>query len=718
MRKTGLFIHWIVGGLLFTVIKIDNSFAQQNQCTLLETRDTSITCLSPSPCVTLHASVMQGINIGTNTYRIENQTPCPLPPFDNGTPTNIHTDDDWSNIITLPFTFYYFGQPYNQLIIGDNGVVSFDTNRTSPQNQQPNSYCAWSFSASAPNPGLFRNTIFGAYHDLYIPAGGTIRYYVSGTAPQRMFVIDFDRVAQFRCNNLRTSQRIILYETTNVIDVQIIDKPTCYNWNNGNALVAIQDESGTVAYVPAGRNTGPWSAQNELWRFIPNDPGGGQYSLTWYDMAGNVLGTGDSLQVCPTSTTSYRIDLEFDVNNQHYVISDTATVYVDFSHEDVDLGPDLQMCPGDTLILNAFMQNATGYQWQHNGVDIPGATQSTYAATEDGSYSVIVDIGLCSTTDTLNISYYPFLQIDLGPDVEACEGDTITLDGTPSNATGNETYQWEKDSTPINGANNSTLDVTETGTYYVTVSAPGYCSMTDSIHVHFQPPPPLDLGPDQTVCADSTATVSANITDGDAYSWIINDVLQNTNDPHIDITGTGEYDVTLIMDKGPCTVEDSVHVTILEPLQITTTPIIYGELIVDVTGGLPQYYYALNDRPWQTDNHFYDLPDGDYLVRVKDSNDCESETTEHVTNLIFPPYFTPNNDGENDLWRVINSEYTPEANLYIYDRYGRLLKHINTAADQAWDGTFNGKPMNATDYWYILVLPDGKVYKGHFSLIR
>ncbi len=57
--------------------------------------------------------------------------------------------------------------------------------------------------------------------------GGTIRYYVAGTAPQRMFVVDYDQVAHFECHNMHTSQRVILYESTNVIDVQIIDKTTC-----------------------------------------------------------------------------------------------------------------------------------------------------------------------------------------------------------------------------------------------------------------------------------------------------------------------------------------------------------------------------------------------------------------------------------------------------------------------------------------------------------
>ncbi len=710
MKKIGLF--------LVSVLIANQLIAQQ--CDLLEvSNDTTITCLSDSACVTLHASVMEGINVGTNTYRIENHSPCPLPQNNIGTVTNITQDDVWSSIINLPFTFYYFGQAYTQLLIGANGVISFDLNRTSPQTQQPNGYCAWQFNQSAPNQNLFRNTIFGAYHDVDVSVnnGGTIRYYVSGTAPQRMFVVDYDHVAHFQCNSMHTTQRVILYESTNVIDVQIIDKPTCTSWNNGNALVAIQNEQGNVAYVPPGRNTGPWSARDELWRFIPNDPGGGAYQLTWYDMAGNVLGTGDSLHVCPPVTTSYRAELSFDVGSNHYTTSDTVTVYVDYSHENVDFGPDQHLCINDTLTLDATVANATAYQWSRDGTDIPGATNPTYDVTQPGTYAVYVEIGMCSTTDTIQVFYADYPQVDLGTDIEACEGETITLDATPSNQHGNEVYEWSKDGTTISGATSPTLDVTETGTYVVTVTN-DVCTNSDTIYVHFQERPELDLGPDQTLCSYETATVASNVTNGDTYIWEVNGTTVNTTDTSITLSGTGEYDVVLTLTRGVCTVTDSVHVTILEPIVITATPQIYGILDVSATGGLPPYQYAVSQDAYQSSGHFEELPDGDYTVYVRDANGCEADTLVHVTNLIFPSYFTPNGDNTHDFWRVINSEYTPDADLYIYNRYGQLLKALKTGVNDFWDGTFNGLPVESTDYWYVLILPNGRVYKGHFSLIR
>jgi len=719
--------------LLIVLIGFTSYFIRAQQCKLLEAHsDTTITCLSPSPCVTLRATVMRGLGVPTNDYQaVRPSGLCDAPPPSNGgTPTYITDDDKWSGVINLPFTFMYFGHPYNKILIGANGVISFDLNNSNPV-QQPNGYCAWEFNQSAPSPSLFHNTIFGAYHDVDVRYGGTIKYYVSGTAPNRIFVVDYDNVAQYQCNSLHTSQRVLLYESVNVIDVQIIDKPVCSSWNHGNALIALQNEDGTVAIVPPGRNTGDWAAHDELWRFYPNggssggggsgsggSGSGGNYTLTWYDMNNNVLGTGDSLRVCPDTTTSYRVQLDFTINGQTKSTSDTVTVTVDYSHDNVDLGPDQQICLGDTIHLDASVQNATAYHWYKDGTPIAGATSATYDVTQPGQYVADVEIGICSTSDTINVEYFDYPRIDLGPDITACSNESVTLDATPSNVHGNETYVWEKDGNTISGATSPTLDVTETGTYVATVTN-NVCSNSDTIHVEIQQAPPLDLGPDQTVCSYETARVEANITDGDQYHWTINGTpAGNSTDPYVEFSGTGQYDVHLTMDKGVCTVEDSVHVTILEPLQIDPHPIIYGELVVDVSGGLPQYYYAINDGDYQTDNHFYNLPDGDYTVHVKDSNDCEGEAQTHVINLIFPKFFSPNNDGRNDTWRVVNSENTPDAELFIYDRYGRLIKYMHTSSDESWDGTFNGIPASSTDYWYVLKLKNGKTYKGHFTLIR
>ena len=58
-------------------------------------------------------------------------------------------------------------------------------------------------------------------------------------------------------------------------------------------------------------------------------------------------------------------------------------------------------------------------------------------------------------------------------------------------------------------------------------------------------------------------------------------------------------------------------------------------------------------------------------------------------------------------------------NIHIFDRYGKLVTTINTAT-QGWDGTLNGQPLPATDYWFSIEYGDARTlqYRAHFSLVR
>jgi len=199
-------------------------------------------------------------HFGNAQYIVDSIPYTPPYPFTIGTQTMIGIDDVWSDTINLSFDFKFYGNTYTQLVIGANGVISFDLTNAG-------GYCPWSFSASVPSSSLPTNAIFGAYHDIDASLGGSIKYSVNGVAPNRAFVINFDSVPQFDCNDLLTTQQIVLYESTNDIEVYIEDKPDCSAWNNGNAVIGIQNDTGLIGLAPPNRNTGAWSATNEAWRF-------------------------------------------------------------------------------------------------------------------------------------------------------------------------------------------------------------------------------------------------------------------------------------------------------------------------------------------------------------------------------------------------------------------------------------------------------------------
>jgi len=82
----------------------------------------------------------------------------------------------------------------------------------------------------------------------------------------------------------------------------------------------------------------------------------------------------------------------------------------------------------------------------------------------------------------------------------------------------------------------------------------------------------------------------------------------------------------------------------------------------------------------------------------------------------IPKYFTPNNDGKHDFWKVEDFTNTIKT-ITIFDRYGKLLKQL-LPNSPGWNGSFNGEILETNDYWYLITLNTGEIIKGHFALKR
>ncbi len=195
-----------------------------------------------------------------NDYTV---SPIPYQVYTATVPVQGTLDDTFSAPITLGFDFYFFGAMYPQVNVSTNGYISF-----TPHAQ--GDFSPWQFNTQIPDANFqVKNAFLGCYQDLYDNnLGGTITYAVIGNAPYRRMVVLFDNQASFSCGvNARSSFQMILYETLNILDVQLIDRQVCATWNSGNAVTGIIDASGLIAYTPADRNTGPWTAFHEGWRF-------------------------------------------------------------------------------------------------------------------------------------------------------------------------------------------------------------------------------------------------------------------------------------------------------------------------------------------------------------------------------------------------------------------------------------------------------------------
>jgi gliding motility-associated-like protein len=123
---------------------------------------------------------------------------------------------------------------------------------------------------------------------------------------------------------------------------------------------------------------------------------------------------------------------------------------------------------------------------------------------------------------------------------------------------------------------------------------------------------------------------------------------------------------------------------------------------------------------WQSSPTFSDLPNGNYTIYARDIQGCGLLSVSNLYAITYPNYFTPNGDGYNDTWNISNLPSEYDAKILIFDRYGKLIKQISSYGE-GWDGTYNGKLLPSTDYWFKVeykINGSEQEFKSHFSLKR
>ncbi len=183
-----------------------------------------------------------------------------------GTPVENMVDDQVYGPFPIGFDFCFYGNTYNQFWIGSNGWVSFSPG-------QPGS---WSISATIPSPtaSYCKNCIMGPFED-WLPFGSStnVFYQTRGIAPCRQLVVTFLDISLFggACNQLLGTFQIVLNETTNTVENHLFSKPTCPTWQNGNSIHGLHNLTGTIAAVVLNRNAISFTANQESWRFTPQN---------------------------------------------------------------------------------------------------------------------------------------------------------------------------------------------------------------------------------------------------------------------------------------------------------------------------------------------------------------------------------------------------------------------------------------------------------------
>lgn len=327
----------------------------------------------------------------TNSYIVDSipyNPPCPYTISPNAIDYTIPQDDMWGILMNfnfgLPssvplFNFSFYGQNDLQFyVIGSNGILSFDQSVASGNdyltNYESRNFCEWHLpDTPIPNASLYKNCIFSPYHDTYFNEDsiGKLYFQVIGEYPFRQFVLSFVNVSMYACNEMRACHMIVLYETTNVIEFYMQSKLLCDRWNEGKAILGIQNADGTQATVVSNYNfPNQWTATNEAWRIRPNSQLSN--SSKWYKRSlssnnrtevsstnGSILAFTDSIE----GGQYYILETSFYASNGDTItISDSCLVLPQTALANSHYGTtiDAIICSGDTYYLNGFNENSTG----------------------------------------------------------------------------------------------------------------------------------------------------------------------------------------------------------------------------------------------------------------------------------------------------------------------------------------------------------------------
>ena len=262
------------------------------------------------------------------------------------------------------------------------------------------------------------------------------------------------------------------------------------------------------------------------------------------------------------------------------------------------------------------------------------------------------------------------------------------------------------------------------------------CFAVAELALRVNPLPAFSLGEAYVLCVgtDGTEVLDPPVLDtglpaaGYAFEWSLDGaVLAGETGPSLVPLQGGTYGVTVTdtatSASTSCTSSAVAEVVESAPpalvAEVTTRAFADSHVVVAEATGPGDYEYSLDGGPWQAGGTFEGVSAGAHLVSARDRNGCGIATVE-VFVLDYPRYFTPNGDGDHDTWNIAGIGNS--AKIYIFDRYGKLLKQLSPTGP-GWDGTYNGNRMPTGGYWFTVEYDEPatdqrRELRAHFTLKR
>ncbi|MEP4882447.1 T9SS type B sorting domain-containing protein [Maribacter dokdonensis] len=447
---------------------------------------------------------------------------------------------------------------------------------------------------------------------------------------------------------------------------------------------------------------------------------GSQNHYQWFKNGVPIVGAPDSPtlvlnNIQATDAGVYHAEITSDIVNDLTLIRNDITIVVNCVMPTADDPADVNACASYTL---PALSPGNSYYTQTNA----GGTQLNAGDMITTSQVIYVYAGTsgCSDENQFDIQIGTAPTADDPADVNECASYTL-----PALSAGNSYYtQTNAGGTQLNAGDM----ITTSQVIYVYAGTSG-CSDENQFDIQIGTPPTADDLADVNACTSYTLPA---LSAGNSYYTQTNaggtqlnagDMITTSQVIYVYAGTSGcsdenQFDIQIgteptaddLADVNACT---SYTLPALSAGNYFTQPNGTGSQLfpgdnINVTQTL--YVYSENEQ-CSVENSF--------SITIS-SEFCEDTDTDQNASctIDFPNFFTPNNDGINDFYVPIIESCSPNGTLTIFDRYGKLIYQTNRL-DNYWNGTFNGKPLPSSDFWYRFENSENQeIIKGHFSLLR
>jgi gliding motility-associated-like protein len=659
------------------------------------------------------------------------------------------TDDSQQGPFNIGFNFCFYGQTYSQFYVGSNGWISFSGGQSTAftSNSIP------SVAIAVP-----RNCIMGPWQDWHPGLGGQIRYQVQGVAPCRRLVVSWIGVPMFQCTGNQGTFHIVIYESTNVIENHIQDKPDCLGWQGGTAVQGVHNLAGTSAVTVPGRNSTAWTTNNDSWRWTPSGPVVTPV-LTWYQVGNPApIGTGTSITVTPPPAgANYTCRFVYPICNAGWSSCNGGT----------SLGPDtVFVLPGPPNLptptvnivnptcnnscdglINVTPNGGTGVSTISWNGQPPSFTLTNLCS---GSYSyTVVDNAGCNVSGTITLVNPPTVVANpiIASDTVCYQSNGLFT--TTDLGVGN-TYQWSTVGviTSGQGTDSVTIDWSTLPSGFISnavsmfVINPNGCvssPVTFDLTIYNEIPTITPVGP---FCSNDEFTTLNATPIGGVFNGagVIGDDFYPSN------ADTLNNFITYTYTQSSCVFDTTINVIVYEqPVLSQITP--YNEFFELCDGdSIPSIYSVVSTlnggyNEWAltnnttTSNNFNIAWNsfGTFVLSVVNYvNGCPSpqqETTITIEQcpqelIYIPNSFTPDGDELNNIWLpIFTSGFDPyDFNIKVYNRWGQVIWETNNHME-GWDGTYNNGLVQQGIYSWVATFSKldnsgKKVIMGNLNVIR